>query len=103
MSRLFGTVSERSRLEVCLKDWFQYELERALHHSIPNGRNGQDADFTPILRYLLPPSRQWYIFAPNEFVLYLSEESIYALRLDGLEGDPVYARSPTLAARRVGR
>src|SRR5262249_6937488 len=86
MSRPFWTISERSRLEVCLKDWFQYELERTLHHPIPNGRNGQDADFTPILRYLLPPSRQRHILAPNEFVLYLSEESIYALFFDGLEG-----------------
>jgi hypothetical protein len=31
-----GTVSERPRLEVRLEDWFQYELERTLHHAVPD-------------------------------------------------------------------
>lgn len=35
----FGTVSIRSRLEVCLEDWLQDELERTLHHPIPDRRH----------------------------------------------------------------
>ena len=38
MSCPIGTISKRSRLEVCLKDRLQYELERPLHHSIPDSR-----------------------------------------------------------------
>ena len=57
MSCPFGTISIRPRLEVGLEDRLQDELERALHHSIPDRRNQKDADFAPILRYLLPPSR----------------------------------------------
>ena len=34
-----GTISKRSRLEVCLEDRLQYELERPLHHAIPDCRN----------------------------------------------------------------
>ena len=39
MSCLLGTVSKRSRLEVGLKDRLQDELERPLHHPIPDSRN----------------------------------------------------------------
>src|SRR5262244_1358819 len=34
----FGTISKRSWLEVGLKDWLQDELERTLHHPIPDRR-----------------------------------------------------------------
>src|SRR5262245_16217421 len=47
--------------------------------------------FSPVLRYLLPPSRQGLVGAVNKFVPDLREESLYALRVDVLEGDPVYA------------
>ena len=57
MSCLLGTVSKRSRLEVGLKDRLQDKLERPLHHSIADSGNRQDADFSPVLGYLLPPSR----------------------------------------------
>src|SRR5438876_2946022 len=39
MSCLLGSVSKRSRLEVGLKDRLQDELERPLHHPIPDSRN----------------------------------------------------------------
>jgi site-specific DNA recombinase len=39
MSCLLGSVSKRSRLEVGLEDRLQDELERPLHHPIPDGRN----------------------------------------------------------------
>jgi hypothetical protein len=94
MSCPLGTISKRSRLEVCLEDRFQYELERTLHHAIPNCRNRKHADFAPVLRYFLPPGRKRYICAPIEFVRNLFEESIHALRFDSREGHPIYSRSP---------
>ena len=39
MSRPLGTVSKRPRLEVRLEDRFQDELERALHHPVPDRGN----------------------------------------------------------------
>jgi hypothetical protein len=32
-------------LEVCLKDWFQYELERSLYHPVADGGNRKNAHF----------------------------------------------------------
>ena len=58
MSCPLGTISKRPRLEVRLEDRLQYELERPLHHPVPDRRNRKDADFAPVLRYLLPPGRQ---------------------------------------------
>src|SRR5260370_18046414 len=52
-----GPISKRSRLEIRLEDRFEYELERALHHPVPDRRYRKDADFPPIFRYLLPPAR----------------------------------------------
>src|SRR5271169_4150681 len=89
-----GTVSKRSRLEVCLEDRLQYELECPLHHAIPNCRNRKHADFVPIFRYFLPSGWERCIGALTEFARYLFEESIYALRLDGREGHPIYSRGP---------
>src|SRR5208337_1847557 len=88
------TVSRRPRLEVRLEDWFQYQLERALHHSVADSRNRKDADLAPILRNFLPPGWQRYIATPDQFVRNLPEERLYALRFDGFEGHPVTARSP---------
>ena len=58
MSCPLGTISKRSRLEVCLEDRLQYELERPLHHAIPDRRNRKYADFVPVFRYFLPPGWQ---------------------------------------------
>src|SRR6266478_4657749 len=80
MSCPLGTISKRSRLEVCLEDRLQYELERPLHHPIPNRRNRKNADFAPVLRYFLLPSRQRHIVALIQFVPNLLEEAIYASR-----------------------
>src|SRR5271165_6907635 len=102
-----GPVSKRSRLEIRLEDRFEYELERALHHPVPDRRYRKDADFAPILRYLLPPGWEWLVGMPRQFVPQLLEQSLRALRLNGLEGHPVYSRSPIVclaisyAARRV--
>src|SRR5215469_3225403 len=51
-----GTISKRAWLEVSLEDRLQYELERTLHHPIPDRRYRKNADLAAILRYLLPPS-----------------------------------------------
>src|SRR5208283_1146011 len=87
-------ISERPRLEVRLEDWLQYQLERALHHSIADSRNRKDADLAPILRNFLPPRRQRHIATPDQFVRNLPEKRLFALRFDGLEGHPVTSRSP---------
>src|SRR5258706_10613879 len=92
-----GTVSKRSRLEVCLEDRLQYQLERALHHPVPDRRNRKNADLTPVLRYFLPPGRQRHICAPNQFVPDLHEERLYALRFNGRKGDPVTSWSTIIA------
>src|SRR5204863_9842954 len=83
MSCPLGTISKRSRLEVGLEDRLQYELERTLHHPIPDRRNRKDADFAPVLWYFLLPSRQRHIVALIQFVPNLFEEAIYALHFDG--------------------
>jgi hypothetical protein len=80
-------------LEVGLKDRLQDEFERPLHHPIPDSRNLKDADFAPVLRYLLPPGRQRFVGALNQFAPDLPEECLHALRLDGREGDPIYSGS----------
>jgi hypothetical protein len=51
MRCLLGTIAKRARLEVRLEDRLQYELERTLHHPVPNRRNRQNADFASVLRY----------------------------------------------------
>ena len=94
MSCPLGTISKRSRLEVCLEDRLHYELERTLHHAIPDRRNRKNADFDPVLRNFLPPGRERHIGVLNEFVRNLFEESVYALRFDGREGHPIYSWSP---------
>src|SRR5207244_6251971 len=102
-----GPISIRPRLEVRLEHRFEDELERTLHHSVPDRRDRQDADFAPVFRYLLLPGWEWLVGAPGQFVAQLLEQSLHALRLDGLERDPVYSRAPSFclaiayAARRV--
>jgi hypothetical protein len=41
-----------------------------------------------------PPRGEWLVGAPDQFVPQLLEQSLHALLLDGLEGDPVYSRCP---------
>src|SRR5262249_30000996 len=89
-----GPISKRSRLEIRLEDRFEYELERALHHPVPDRRYRKDADFATILRYFLPPGWEWLVGTPGQFVPQLLKQSLRALRLNGLEGHPVYSRSP---------
>ena len=93
MSCPLGTISKRSRLEVCLKDRLQHELERTLHYSISDRRNRKDADLAPVLWYLLPPGREWHIGVLNQFVPNPFEKTLYALRFDGREGHSVTSRS----------
>jgi hypothetical protein len=42
-----GTISKRSRLEVCLEDRLQHELERTLHHSNLGSQESKGADLAP--------------------------------------------------------
>ena len=89
-----GPISKRSRLEVRLEDRLEDELERTLHHSVPDSRDRKHADFAPVFRYLVLPDRKRLVGTLGQFVPYLREESIYALRFNGFERDPVYTRSP---------
>src|SRR5262245_25447183 len=59
----------------------------------------EDADLAAILRNLPPPCRQRHIGAPLEFVPDPLEERFNALRLDGREGHPVYARGTIVVLR----
>src|SRR5262244_2558232 len=76
-----GPISKRSRLEIRLEDRFEYELERALHHPVPDRRYRKDADFATILRYFLPPGWEWLVGTPGQFVPQLLKQSLRALRL----------------------
>src|SRR5262245_55020916 len=50
------SVSVRPRLEICLEDGFQNELDRSLDHTLPNGRNREDSYFRPpVLGNFVPP------------------------------------------------
>jgi site-specific DNA recombinase len=68
MSCPFGPIAKRAWLEIRFEDRFEYELERALHHPVPDRRYRKDADFAAILRYLLPPGREWPVGVPSQFV-----------------------------------
>ena len=63
--------------------------------------------FALVLRNLLPPRGKRPEGAPDRVVPERLEQSLHALRLDGLEGDPVYPRCPIVpfaisyAARKV--
>src|SRR6202021_4084347 len=50
-----GPISKRSRLEIRLEDRFEDELERTLHHPVPDGRYRKAAAFAPSLGYFPPP------------------------------------------------
>src|SRR5438874_11809143 len=69
-----GPISIRPRLEVRLEHRFEDELERTLHHSVPDRRDRQDADFAPVFRYLLFPGWEWLVGAPGQFVAQLLEQ-----------------------------
>jgi hypothetical protein len=60
--------SERARLEIRLEDRLEYELERTLHHPVPDRRDRKDADFAPILWYLLLPGWEWLVGVLSQFV-----------------------------------
>ena len=55
---------------------------------------GIDADFAPVFRYRLFPGWEWLVGAPGQFVAQLLEQSLHAVRLNGLERDPVNPRGP---------
>src|SRR5262245_47305037 len=98
MSCPLRAISERSGLEVGLEDRLRYQLERPLHHPVTDRGDREDADLAAILRNLPPPCQR-HIGAPHEFVLDPLEERFNALRLDGREGHPVYARGTIVVLR----
>src|SRR5256714_3646955 len=88
-----GPISIRPRLEVRLEHRFEDELERTLHHSVPDRRDRQDADFAPVFRYLLHPGREWLLKAPGQMAAHLLAQSLHHLCLNCLPRVPVYLPS----------
>jgi hypothetical protein len=86
-----GPISKRSRLEIRLEDRFEYELERALRHPVPDRRYRNDAHFAPSFGISCLRGWEWLVGAPRQFVPQLLERSLRALRLNGLV---VPGRSP---------
>src|SRR3954453_15903216 len=81
-----GPISKRPRLEIRLEDRFEYELQLALHHSVADRRNRKDADFAPVLWYLLPPGWEWLVGVPSQLFPSLLATSPPPLPPDGPEG-----------------
>src|SRR5256714_10408049 len=77
-----GPISIRPRLEVRLEHRFEDELERTLHHSVPDRRDRQDADFAPVFRYLLLPGWEWLVNVPRQVGPQLLEQRHHPLRPD---------------------
>src|SRR3954466_12567379 len=96
-----GPISKR--LEIHLEDRFEYELERALHHA--DRRNRKDADFAPVLWYLLPPGWEWLVGVPSQLVPELLEQSLRASMASKVTpsppGAPSFCLAIAYAARRV--
>src|ERR1035437_9735444 len=76
MCGAFGSIAIRPWLEIRLENRHQYELERALHHSVRASGDRQDANLSSVLRYLTPPQLP---DAANRFQL----ESYWLDRWDG--------------------
>src|ERR1017187_5310264 len=93
MCGAFGSIAIRSWLEIRLENRLQYELERALHHSVTDSGDRQDANFSSFLRCLPPPCSWLHIGPINQFVVYLLKDLLDALRLDDHESPPINSRS----------
>src|SRR5215510_15132110 len=85
---------------------FEDELERPLHHSVPDRRDRQDADFAAVFRYLLPPGWEWLVGAPGQFVARSSRASTPCASMasnvtPSIPGAPSFCLAIAYAARRV--
>src|SRR5215472_8743087 len=87
-----GPISIRPRLEVRLEHRFEDELERTLHHSVPDRRDRQDAEVAPVFRYPLLPGWEWLVGAPGQFVAQLLPKSLHAFCVYMSKRDPLYSR-----------
>src|SRR5688572_20585652 len=80
VDRLMGSppwpVSIRPRLEICLEDRLQDELQGPLDHTITDRRNRQNADLAPVLRNFLSPCPHRPIRLDYQFIPYLPEEAL---------------------------
>ena len=101
MGRAFWPVPIRALLKVSLEDRFQYQLQRPLHHTVPDGGYPEDADFAPILRYLHLPVCRGPIGSGVQFVMDVIQERLEAGLLDGRERHTVNARGTAVASRHL--
>src|SRR3954469_11255535 len=102
-----GPISIRPRLEVSLEHRFEDELERTLHHSVPDRRDRQDADFAPVFRYLLLPGWEWLVVHPVSSSRSCSSRvstpcaSMASNVTPSIPGAPSFCLAIAYAARRV--
>src|SRR6516225_10569750 len=91
------SVSIRSRLEVRFKDRLQDELECSLDHTITDGRNGKNADFSaPVFRNFLFPHPHGLIRPLDQFVLNLFQKTLHSAFLNGFKLTPSMPGAPSL-------
>ena len=77
----------------------QDELERTLHHPVPDGRYPENADLAALLGDLLAPVPHRHVLAGDQLVPQLREEDVRARGLDVFEGNPVDTRRPIVRLR----
>jgi hypothetical protein len=77
----------------------QYQLERPLHHPVPDRGNREDADLAAILRNFPPPCRQRHIGAPHELVPDLLKGSDEDLSISADLGPACGRVAPPLRSR----
>ena len=94
MRTALRSVAIRPRLKISLEDRLHYQLERSLHHPVPDRRYPQHADLAPVLRYLLSPVPQRQVLARHQFLTYLPDETFHSTGLDGFERHPINPRAP---------
>src|SRR3954470_8931119 len=95
----FGPISKR--LEIRLEDRFEYELERALHHSVADCRNRKDADFAPVLWYLLPPGWEVCPVSSSRSCSSRASAPCASMVTPSTPGAPSFCLAIAYAARRV--
>src|SRR5579872_220913 len=101
MGSPLGPVSIRPRLEICLEDRLQDELQRSLDHTITDRGDRQNSDLAPVLRDFLSPCPHGPIRLCYELIPYLPEEALHPALLNSFERDPIISRSPIVALRHL--
>src|SRR5262245_5803220 len=97
MRRPPGAIPVRAVAEVRLENGLHHELERPLHHPVPNRRNPQGADLASALGNLDAPVPQWPIGARDQFIPELHQKRLDTGCLDRVKRDAVNPWRPVVA------